>query len=97
MKDKLNNYVWTTVEVEEALKTETGTVNVAREFKRILEQLHFMEEEKAWYRTDTSSDSDKRGNYIFGGCNAPQELKHLFDFLSNVQQVVKREKESQKI
>lgn len=80
MKGKLNNYVWTTVEVEEALKTETGTVNVAREFKRILEQLHFMEEEKAWYRTDTSSDSDKRGNYIFGGCNAPQELKHLFDF-----------------
>lgn len=80
MKDKLNNYVWTTVEVEEALKTETGTVNVAREFKRILEQLHFTEEEKAWYRTDTSSDSNKRGNYIFGGCNAPQELKHLFDF-----------------
>ena len=82
MKDKLNNYVWTTVEVEEALKTETGTVNVAREFKRILEQLHFTEEEKAWYRTDTSSDSNKRGNYIFGGCNAPQELKRLFDFFN---------------
>ena len=47
MKDKLNNYVWTTVDVEKKLKmeteketeTETETVNVAREFKRILEQL----------------------------------------------------------
>lgn len=97
MKDKLNNYVWTTVEVEEELKTETGTVNVAREFKRILEQLHFREEEKAWYRTDTSSDTNKRGNYIFGGRNAPQELKYLFGFLSNVQQAVNGETESQKI
>ena len=90
MKDKLNNYVWTTVDVEKKLKmeteketeTETETVNVAREFKRILEQLHFREEEKAWYRTDTSGDSGKRGNYIFGGCNAPQELKRLFDFFN---------------
>ncbi len=86
MKDKLNNYVWTTVDVEKKLKMETEketeTVNVAREFKRILEQLHFREEEKAWYRTDTSGDSGKRGNYIFGGCNAPQELKRLFDFFN---------------
>ena len=52
------------------------------ELQNLFRFIRVREEEKAWYRTDTSGDSGKRGNYIFGGCNAPQELKRLFGFFN---------------